>query len=131
MADEQKTKEKLAIILVRGMIGMQTDMKKTCSLLNIHKKNSCVIMENNPVHLGMANRIKDFATFGIINEETLKLLQEKRQNKIKKENSKSMLFHLNPPIGGFERKGIKKPFTVGGALGNRKDKINDLIKKMV
>ena len=40
-------------------------------------------------------------------------------------------FRLHPPIGGFERKGIKKPYSIGGALGYRKEKINNLIKKML
>jgi len=40
-------------------------------------------------------------------------------------------FRLNPPISGFERKGIKKAFALGGALGYRKEKINDLIKRMI
>jgi large subunit ribosomal protein L30 len=40
-------------------------------------------------------------------------------------------FKLHPPIGGFERKGIKKPYSIGGALGYRKEKINDLILKMI
>lgn len=40
-------------------------------------------------------------------------------------------FKLNPPIKGFERKGTKKPFSQGGALGYRKDKINELIKRMI
>jgi len=40
-------------------------------------------------------------------------------------------FKLHPPIGGFERKGIKKPYSIGGVLGYRKEKINDLILKMI
>lgn len=40
-------------------------------------------------------------------------------------------FKLSPPIKGFERKGTKKPFSLGGSLGYRKDKINDLIMRML
>ena len=40
-------------------------------------------------------------------------------------------FRLNPPRGGFERKGIKVSFNSGGALGYRGEKINSLIKKML
>jgi len=40
-------------------------------------------------------------------------------------------FRLNPPIKGFERGGIKKPFSMGGSLGYRKEKINDLIRRML
>lgn len=40
-------------------------------------------------------------------------------------------FRLSPPQKGFERKGIKVPYSLGGALGYRKEKINDLIKRMI
>ncbi len=40
-------------------------------------------------------------------------------------------FRLTPPSKGFERGGIKKPFSMGGSLGYRKDKINDLIRRML
>lgn len=40
-------------------------------------------------------------------------------------------FRLRPPTRGFERGGIKKPFSLGGALGYRKESINDLIKRMI
>lgn len=40
-------------------------------------------------------------------------------------------FRLKPPIKGFENKGIKVPFSQGGSLGYRKDKINELIMRMI
>lgn len=40
-------------------------------------------------------------------------------------------FRLSPPVKGFERQGIKKPFSMGGVLGYRKDKINALIQRML
>ncbi|MFH0862296.1 MAG: 50S ribosomal protein L30 [Candidatus Altiarchaeota archaeon] len=41
------------------------------------------------------------------------------------------IFRLNPPRKGFEREGIKKPYTLGGALGDRKEKIKDLLMRMI
>ncbi|MBI4159394.1 50S ribosomal protein L30 [Candidatus Woesearchaeota archaeon] len=40
-------------------------------------------------------------------------------------------FKLRPPLRGFERGGIKKPFSMGGVLGYRKDKINSLLQRMI
>lgn len=40
-------------------------------------------------------------------------------------------FRLSPPRKGFEKKGIKKPFSLGGALGYRKEMINELVKRML
>ncbi|MBU1245602.1 MAG: 50S ribosomal protein L30 [Nanoarchaeota archaeon] len=42
-----------------------------------------------------------------------------------------LYFRLSPPVSGFERKGVKKPFSQGGVTGYRKEKINDLIKRMI
>jgi large subunit ribosomal protein L30 len=39
-------------------------------------------------------------------------------------------FRLHPPRKGYGRKGIKYPYTVGGALGYRGETINQLITKM-
>ncbi len=41
------------------------------------------------------------------------------------------VFRLHPPRKGYDRGGIKKPFVVGGALGYRGEKINDLLNKMM
>jgi len=40
-------------------------------------------------------------------------------------------FKLQPPRRGFERKGVKTQFAQGGVLGYRKDRINDLIMRML
>ena len=41
------------------------------------------------------------------------------------------VFRLSPPRKGFERGGIKKAFKLGGALGNRGEKINALLERMM
>lgn len=41
------------------------------------------------------------------------------------------VFRLNPPRRGFERLGIKKPYSVGGTLGYRGVKINELLERML
>lgn len=40
-------------------------------------------------------------------------------------------FKLNSPSKGFEKAGIKKPYSLGGALGYRKNDINVLIRRML
>lgn len=56
-----------------------------------------------------------------------KVLTEK--NLLKKMGIKKV-FRLHPPRKGFERGGIKKLFSMGGATGYRSSEINVLIKKM-
>jgi len=41
------------------------------------------------------------------------------------------VFRLKPPKKGFGRRGIKKPYSIGGALGYRASDINDLISRMI
>jgi large subunit ribosomal protein L30 len=122
---KSKKQSKLAIIRIRGSIDIKKDVKDTLKMLNLDKVNSCTIVENTPIIKGMLNKVKDYVTWGSINSESEKMLS-------KIDNStKTNVFRLNPPKGGFERKGVKKSFKIGGALGNRKEKINELIKKMV
>ena len=116
---------KLAVIRIRGNIRILTQIRDTLTMLNLNKVNTCIILENTPVTMGMIKKAKDYITWGNLDSETEKLLQKISNT------SKKNVFRLQPPKKGFERKGIKKPFTTGGALGNRKVKINDLIKRML
>lgn len=117
------TGKKLALILIRGRIGFKQEVKDTLDMLRLKKKHACVIIEEKENTKGMLQKVKDAITWGEIDEETIKLLQTKKGDE--------KVYHLHPPRGGFERKGIKKPYNLGGALGNRKENISELIKKML
>ena len=153
----------IAIIRIRGSIGLKKPVRDTLLKLRLYKKNNCVIIPSTLVYIGMLKKIKDVVTWGEINKETLLSLLEKRgklpskkplteaylKEKLKltmEEFTDSLLnfkkqikdvpglkpfFKLSPPIGGFESKGVKTPFSLGGGLGYRKDKINDLLKRML
>jgi|SRR3989344_4385479 len=130
MAQEQKIK--LAVVRVRSSTRTNKDIVDTLKMLNLHNQNYCVIVESTPSILGMLRKAKDYITWGIASDEVIKLLDQKRSivnGRDKKE--KLPFYRLAPPLKGFGRKGIKKSFVIGGALGNRKDKINDLIKRMI
>ncbi|MFH1589777.1 MAG: uL30 family ribosomal protein [archaeon] len=127
-----KSKDKIAVILIRGLVGITVDIKDTLFLLRLRKKHTCVILEDNAVNQGMLKKVKDYVAYGEVSEATIKELISKRGKKNPKDPTRTKpFFELAPPRGGFERKGIKKPFKLGGALGYRKNKINDLIKKML
>lgn len=122
-------KEFLAAILIRSTRGMRQDIKDTVFMLRLRKKNSCSVLADNAETKGMIKKAKDFITFGTISEKDLEHI-EKSKLKRKKFNT-TTIFFLHPPRGGFERKGIKVPFGQGGALGDRKDKIAELINRMM
>ena len=118
-------------------------------MLRLKRVNHCILVSETPQYKGMLQKVKDYVTYGEINEETFKSLIEKRgkeykgrekdnkgkinYNKFFIHNNKKIkkFFRLSPPKKGFGRKGIKVSFKVGGALGYRGEKINDLIKRMV
>ncbi len=121
-------KEKIAVIRIRGKINIYKKIGDTFNMLRLDKKNWCVILDKNPVNLGMIKVIKDYVAYGEIDKETLDILMKKAK---KDKKGRLKPFRLNPPKKGFERKGIKVSFRSGGALGYRGDKINLLIKKML
>jgi large subunit ribosomal protein L30 len=129
--EKEKIKEKqIAVIRVRGMVTMKNPISDTLDMLKLFKKNHCVLIENSAQMMGMISKVKDYVTYGEVTAETIALLHQKRK-KLTLSSSAIEVFALNNPTGGFERKGIKVPFTKGGVLGYRGSKMNDLIKKMV
>jgi large subunit ribosomal protein L30 len=126
----KEVKGKLGLILVRGLVRIRTEIKTALFTLSLRQKHACTVVEDNPNNRAVAVKCKDYLTYGEINEETYKMLIEKRGKK-DSEGKLKKYFLLHPPRGGFERKGIKTPFSTGGALGYRGTKINDLIKKML
>jgi large subunit ribosomal protein L30 len=128
--ENRKVAGKVAVILIRNTTGSNEEVKDTLRMLRLCTKNSCAVFDKTPSIMGMLTMVKDYTTYGIINEETVKLLEEKRGKK-NKDGELKKHFHLHPPRGGYERKGIKRPFMQGGALGYRGEKINELIKKML
>lgn len=119
----------LALIRVRGPVKLQQPVEDTLAMLNLRRKNACVIVTENPVVKGMINRVRDFITYGDIDTETVEKL--KKADPMEPKEGKQKIYSLHPPRKGFGRKGIKIAFSAGGALGDRKEKINDLISRMM
>jgi large subunit ribosomal protein L30 len=156
-------KNRIAIVRITGNVNLKKEIKDTFQMLKLYNKNTCIVIPTTPSMLGMLNKIKDFITWGEIDEATFKEMLLKRgklpaKGNFSEEYLKSQIklsvddfvkqyfeskkelkdipglkpfFKLSPPVKGFERKGTKKPFSMGGALGYRKDKINELIKRMI
>ncbi len=151
------------MIRIRGNIGVDVRIETAFKKLRLFKKNTCIVINNKKDYLGSLRKIKDFSTWGEIDEETFKLLLLKRgklpgnkqfseeylkvKNKISVEDfvkdffefkkelrdipGLKLFFRLGMPVKGFERGGIKVPYSLGGVLGYRKDQINDLIRRMI
>ena len=141
MSSENKNKEpakegkgKIAVIRIRGPIKVGHKKNDTMTMLKIYRKNYCAVIDNTPSMAGMLKKVQSQVTWGEIDDLTLKELISKKGEKTKNKEGKEDVkpyFRLNPPKGGFERKGIKVPYSIGGALGYRGKKINDLIRRML
>jgi hypothetical protein len=91
-------------------------------MLKLRNKHTAIIVdETNVIAVGMLEKVKDRITFGPVSEPVAEKLKAKMKNGVA---------HLAPPRGGFERKGIKQPFTNGGALGKR-DSMDKILEKML
>ena len=64
--------------------------------------------------------IKDLAKAIVANEASVKAVPGLKR-----------VFRLHPPTGPKGWGGIKRSFVVGGALGNREDKIGALVERMI
>ncbi len=116
----------IAVIRIKGQVKIRTDAAETMRRLGLKTKYSCIVLEKpNQVEMGMIEKVRDFVAFGEINNETYKKLVEAR-GKFSKSKTH---FRLHPPRKGIES---KKHFGVGkGVLGNNKNKINELLERML
>lgn len=140
-----------AVIRIRGRTHIKKPVEDTFTMLRLHRKMHCVLLEDTPIVKGMIQKTKDWITFGEITDEVLKAMitkrgrkagdvrltaeeaetvfQEIKSGKKTKDTIIKPVFRLTPPSGGF-KKSIKTHFPKG-ELGNRGEKINDLIKRMI
>ncbi len=139
----------IAVIRIHGQVKLKKPIVETLNRLRIRKKYSCVVLKPTKEKLGMIKKLKDFVAFGNINKKTFEELIEKRAQKIDKtkeidakkiieelEKGKNYeelnlkpFFRLHPPRKGIDSKkhfGVQK-----GVLGDNKEKINDLIARML
>ena len=147
-----------AVVRVRGKVGVKGEIEETMRRLMLTRVNHAVVVPETPEYEGMIKKAKDYVTWGEISEEVLKEMILKRGEfrgggKVTKEelekrvgesfdkfveevvkNKKKLHkilkpFRLHPPRKGY--RSIKLPFKVGGALGYRGEKINDLLRRMI
>ncbi len=119
--------KQIAIIRLRGRTGLKFDIANTLRLLRLERINTCLVVNETPQLLGMLRKSKDYITWGYIADDVLKELIQKRRKK----GEERLFFRLNPAKGGLGSRGIKASFSNSGALGDRKEKINDLLRKMM
>ncbi len=60
-----------AVIRLRGKHDLQVPVEDTLHMLHLTRQNHCVVIPQDPTHTGMLKVVKDFVTWGEIDEQTL------------------------------------------------------------
>jgi len=138
-----------AVVRIRGTVSVAPNVRKTLEMLNLKRANNLSIWPETEQVRRMFKEAESMLTFGKLNDDVLAKLLEKKGEAVEGEfdykktlaelkagktaNQAGIVncFRMNPPAGGYERKGVKKHFNMGGAFGDRKEKMNDLVLKML
>jgi|SRR3989344_3985982 len=138
----------ILVIRISGQVDLDSGIEEALNRLRIRKKYASVLIKATPENLKLLQKLRNNVAFGTIDNETLTELIKKRAHPINKEikiNPKTIVeglekkslkelgiktfFRLHPPRKGIES---KKHFGVGkGVLGDNKEKINDLVRRML
>ncbi len=146
----------IAVVRIRGRVGVRKEIADTLAMLRLHRKHHCTLWKLNDSVKGMLQKVKDYVTWGEIDDQILKKLLEKRGRKIgdkrlSKEEAEKIfeelkkareqpskvlvknkikpVFRLSPPSKGF-KKSIKQHYPKG-ELGYRGQAINELLERMI
>ena len=141
---------KIVAIRIRGINRVSHSVELTMQQLHLYRKNYCSVVPDTPVGRGMLAKAKDYVTYGPIDEDTYKMLLERRGEEYKGPlaDAKNIIsysrryiaigdkkykpfFRLHPPLGGFDRKGTKKAFSLGGTTGFRGEEMKKLLERML
>ncbi|HII39644.1 MAG TPA: 50S ribosomal protein L30 [Thermoplasmata archaeon] len=60
-----------AVIRLRGKHDLRRDVEDTLKMLHLTRQNHCVIVPQDPTYTGMLKVVKDFVTWGEVDEQTL------------------------------------------------------------
>ena len=139
-----------AVIRIKSSVGLRKDVMDTFSMLRLNRKMHCVVLKDSENVKGMLQKVRNWSTYGEIDDKVLRHLIEKRGRKLgdkrlKKEEVDEIfkkvketgkvpkeikpVFRLTPPSKGF-KKSIKQHYPKG-ELGYRGEKINELLKRMI
>ena len=138
----------IAVIRISGMVKTSPETEETLFRMRLRRKYAVVLLQENNENMKLLKKVRNSIAYGKISDEALSELIEKRGqliDKKKKINAKDIakqldkksledfglkpFFRLHPPRGGIDSKthaGKGK-----GVLGDNKEKINDLIRRML
>jgi large subunit ribosomal protein L30 len=135
----------ILIIRISGLVEMPSDAQETLFRMRLRKKYSAVLMKESEAASSLLQVVRNFVAYGPIDKSTLELLLSNRAISLDKKRvdpkrtaeliEKDGLgkagikpfFRLHPPRGGIKSK-LHYP---KGVLGDNKEDINKLVKRML
>jgi large subunit ribosomal protein L30 len=139
-----------AVIRVRGSVNVGREVRDTLRMLRLTRVNHCVVVPKTADHEGMLRKARSFITWGELSQDTLEKLVAKRgrlagdrrvpekearelarkisRGESVKDSGLKPVFRLSPPSKGY--RSVRMGFPRGD-LGDRGEKINELLKRMI
>ena len=68
----------LAVIRIRGTTGIRPAAAKTAELMRLNRINHMVLVEDNDVNRGMLQKVKDYVTWGEVDDVTVEMILKYR-----------------------------------------------------
>ncbi|MEK6855205.1 MAG: 50S ribosomal protein L30 [Nanoarchaeota archaeon] len=138
----------IAVIRISGDVDLPGNIREALYRLKIRRKYSAVLIHPTQINMKLLKVLRNHVAYGTIDNETLTKLIEKRGKPLEKDkkinkdeiieklDKKTLsdlglkpFFRLHPPRGGIDSK--KHAGKGKGVLGDNKEKINDLIRRML
>ncbi len=70
--------KRLAVVRVRGRVGVNSRIEDTLRMLRLTRVNHCVIVDDRPTYMGMLQKVKDYVTWGEVGAREVALLLRER-----------------------------------------------------
>jgi len=134
-------------IRISGLVEIPKKIKEFLYRIRLRKKYTAILLEETKENQALLQQLRNFIAYGQLNKDTLIQLIEKRAQvigkkkmdpkKVADEIEKKALkdlgikpfFRLHTPRGGIDSK-LHFPIRKG-VLGDNKEKINDLVRRML
>jgi large subunit ribosomal protein L30 len=68
----------LAVLRLRGSVGLDKEREYVFKLMRLSRKHHAVLLEDSPSNVGSIKKVKDYATWGDVDINTISLLLGKR-----------------------------------------------------
>ncbi|KYK33378.1 MAG: 50S ribosomal protein L30 [Theionarchaea archaeon] len=152
--------KRIVAVRVRGTPKARKSIKDTLTMLNLTKPHHAVVVDDRPTYAGMLDKVKDYVTYGEIDQSVLEMLLRKwarleGNHRVTEEYVKGKtgqtIKEFTSSVMNFEKeldeleikkvfrlhpprkgyKSIKRAFSQSGSLGYRGSDINALVRRMI